>query len=100
MTKPWEENWEHDEGFVVARVDAKFAGINGKFQHNGQLKGDPEERARLAAAAPDLARALMGLKDGFLSDAIESCWCGPNALDTHSDACLAARAALEKAGVL
>lgn len=90
--KPWEETWEvgpagiETENRIPVLVD-EF----GVFENAD---------ARLAAAAPELVRALLAVEWVDGGDWGPLCaWCGNGRDEPHSDAC-ARQAALRKAGVI
>lgn len=98
MSKPWVQEWRVDEdGVEVGEYDVidNDAFVVASVYARDDV-GDPdkasEERARLIAAAPDMARALLNLYDNarlFNRDS-DAAW---RALDAE------VRSALKKAGV-
>lgn len=70
MFKPWEEEWTEDGGRVELCKDEQpygsvVVGCVGTFHHREEdgacLEG---QRAKLAAAAPEMARVLLELRKG------------------------------------
>ena len=109
MSKPWEETWH---AVIGGHTGGCGGWRNGKWTFStgadkpgwctdGQQPGYgiPEEVARLAAAAPDLARALLEL-EWTGPEAHRQCpSCGASDVRGHYDECTLA-AALRKAGVI
>lgn len=83
--KPWEETWTSDAMTGTVQCGDGTMEVSG-FR--------PVERARLAASAPDLARALLAC-DAILAEQVD--WTDKNW--PLQDAVRAADAALKKAGV-
>jgi len=100
--------WVDDDGQVLTRdlavggPTSEFLAFLAPYQHSdndGGEKPDEKEfarrnaRARLASAAPDMARVLLRIEHGGLGDTCLSCWSRP-----HEPDCALA-AALRKIGV-
>lgn len=90
-TKPWEEDWSvhatHGTWVVKPSPYAPDGSIIGTFDCMGERAATEAARTRLAAAAPDMARALLAV------------------LEVHEDEASSgahefARESLRKAGVL
>lgn len=105
MTKPWEETWDVEPEIAPGWVLVKPIVALGPAPLQ-PLTGD---RLRLAAAAPDLVRALLAVeRQGVNLDGDAACpACGGDARDStdppthsvmHASDCLL-DAALRKAGV-
>lgn len=89
MAKPHEQMWKQGRDTWSIR-DAKDDGLRAHVYTDDQTPREADDVARLIAAAPDMARALMGF--------VRSAETGrPDMLPALDDA---ARAALRKAGVL
>lgn len=103
--KPWEETWTAHGSAVQA--DGRDV-LDAWYRRDDPVGGDA--RARLAAAAPDLVRALLAV-EWVAVDCESMCvWCGAHAEDRytrdgwtpigeHEDDCQR-QAALRKAGVI
>lgn len=63
MSKPWEQEW--DSGPIVEPQWAVFV-IGGEYVAN-TLARDDEQKAKFIAAAPDMARALVALRDSGIN---------------------------------
>jgi len=67
MTKVWEEEWDSN-GFWVGAVHRDEPGglasllTIAAFKNREELEADCSERAKLAAAAPEMARLLLELE--------------------------------------
>lgn len=57
--KPWEETWRAEAGDPQWLINSD--GLSGDYVAN-TLAGDDEVKARFIAAAPDMARALMMIR--------------------------------------
>jgi len=101
MGKPWEETWTFDMQQDVVWTDLDDMRSVGEpvLRPGAESSGD---QLRLAAAAPDLVRALLAveLAPGRVPGVDEECpWCGSIEGQTHAADC-PRQAALRKAGVL
>lgn len=95
--KPWEETWAAHG----SAVQADGRDVLDAWYHRDDPVGG-HARARLAAAAPDLVRALLAveLAPGRVPGVDEECpWCGSIEGQSHAANCLR-QAALRKAGVI
>lgn len=110
--KPWDETWHAVIGGHTGGCDKwregkwTFSAVDGEpgWCTDGQQPGYgiPGNVARLAAAAPDLVRALLAveLAPGRVPGVDEECpWCGSVEGQSHAADCLR-QAALRKAGVI
>ena len=102
---PWEEEWRTcpidsrevecvdesspDDPYRIAEV----------YMGTGHGHSARTERARLISAAPDMARALLGVRR---LDVADYCWCdyAHDQRFGHDQSCKNARAALKKGGVI
>jgi hypothetical protein len=65
--KPWEETWVCDGDLTVDRIDPDARQppqVLAFVSHEGAREADAHARATLAAAAPDLYRALEAIVSG------------------------------------
>ncbi len=103
MSKPWDETWTVRGSAVQA--DGRDV-LDAWYRGDDPVGGDA--RARLAAAAPDLVRALLAVewvRDEELYLGYECPWCGARnpdgSIDTyHHEKPCTRQAALRKAGVI
>lgn len=84
--RPWEEEWTTGRGNHWGR-GVRVAGTSDSRAWCGQME-QPLKVALFIAAAPDMARALIGLLDTTKQGVLTQ------------DKCDAARASLRKAGVI
>lgn len=111
--KPWEETWEAgrygDDGPVVGVFDSEGTGVatTNVLDRGGSPRTGSEDRARLAACAPEMARLLLEAewKGGFTypyDTGTTSCcpWCDAEGDNTreHKPGC-AWLALMKKAGI-
>ncbi len=90
--KPWDETWTASGTMVV--------GKDGWDVLDPWARVDALARARLAAAAPDLVRALLAVEFATYDGAESWCpWCSSYGVSSHDPDCLR-QAALRKAGVI
>lgn len=61
MTKPWEETWFAESCARLTRADGPDPQW-GDRRHVADVAEDSDERARLASAAPDMARVLLAIE--------------------------------------
>lgn len=108
MTKPWEEEWRAEHDPAINAWDLVCARDGTELAHRGNFltmddPGFDEARARLASAAPDMARVLLHLYENEPECVVchEQVW-WDDTTDTqvrpHTKDC-ALDAALRKAGV-
>lgn len=103
MSKPWEETWHMTAmGGIGDAAGPPYGWIAG-FVQAGESALRPTDadkaRARLAAAAPDLARALLELEWTGPEANLRCSSCEASDIRGHYDECALA-AALRKAGVI
>jgi hypothetical protein len=105
MSKPWEEQWRQVGSDVVTCEKPEWAS---RVFHEAEVtrvhhaRREPSvahARARLAAAAPDLARALLAVEWGSSERGHNACpACAAMGPGDHCDGCQL-DAALRKAGI-
>ncbi|WNM70209.1 hypothetical protein [Myxococcus phage Mx1] len=97
--KPWEQNWTaHTDSVPEVRTDTPSLHdeYSDPYQIGEWFRGD-EELVQFIAAAPDMARALIGLLDA--DGHIQACGNGGDDSENCSPACLRVRLAVYKAGI-
>ena len=98
--KPWEETWEATDMFYgSADVEHRGTAVMRTCGPDDEPYHYP--RARLAAAAPDLVRALLAVEWAYDDLVLEHmcAWCGARKTVGHTHDCVR-QAALRKAGVI
>lgn len=99
MSNPWEETWRALGGGIVCG-DMTPDSWSCAFWHPSGPIDERAARARLAAAAPDLVRALLAVEFATYDGAERWCpWCSSYGVSSHDPDCLR-QAALRKAGVI
>ena len=101
MSKPWEETWRALGGGIVCG-DMTPDSWSCAFWHPSGPVDERTARARLAAAAPDLVRALLAVEwiyQGHETGERECPWCMSEEWQPHAEDCVR-QAALRKAGVI
>lgn len=108
MSKPWEQKWTQGRNNWSIRDSSNDVQRAHVFTDD-QTASEADDVARLIAAAPDMARALLEVasEDASLSVDGMACWCTRQGRERmrdsgvirHEGFCDRARAALRKAGV-
>lgn len=96
--KPWEEDWREMGHTVTEGPEGGWSLLLSANRWEGEELA--VARARLAAAAPDLVRALLAVEFATYDGAEIWCpWCSSHGVSSHNPDCLR-QAALRKAGVI
>lgn len=98
MKKPHEQEWTQSEydRFTVRAAGGRLIACT---YTDNMDREEAYDIGRLIAAAPDMARALLGCAAAQRGSDGRPCWCA-SGVHRGGETCEAARAALRKAGVI